>query len=153
VHQRCGDLCALLVAQRERLDVVAEALAETELLEQALGARRGLGLRVAVQARQIDDVLEHLHLRVEPALFGHVAEPAPVGRRHGRTVELDLAAVLAEDAQDDAHRRRLAGAVATDEARQAPGRDVERDVVEHATPPVALRDTGQSQHPSSFPWV
>jgi hypothetical protein len=37
VHERGGDLRALLIAERERLDVVAQALAETEL-DERLGA-------------------------------------------------------------------------------------------------------------------
>jgi hypothetical protein len=131
VHERGGDLRALLIAERERLDVVAEALAETELLEQ--GARAGpASAAEAVQAGEVDDVLEHLHLRVEAALLGHVAEAAPVGRGHPRAAEGDGAAVPGEHAQDDPHRRRLARAVAADEARSAAGGDGERHVVEHA---------------------
>ena len=38
VHQRGGDLRALLIAERQRLDVVAQALAESESLEQSAGA-------------------------------------------------------------------------------------------------------------------
>ena len=38
VHERGGDLGALLVAERQGLDVVAQPLAEPELLEQRGGA-------------------------------------------------------------------------------------------------------------------
>ena len=36
-------------------------------------------LEIAVQPGEVDDLLEHLHLRVQPALLGHVAEAAAVG--------------------------------------------------------------------------
>ena len=152
VHQRRGDLGALLVAERQRLDVVAEALAESELLEQRGGAGGGIRLREAVQPREIDDLLEHLHLRVETALLGHVPEAAAIGCRDLGTVEGDRSGILREHAQHDAHRGRLAGAVAADEAGEAARPDVERHVVERESSSVALGDSGQLQHQHLLRW-
>jgi hypothetical protein len=146
VHQRRGDLRALLVAERERLDVVFESLAEAQLLEQDGGARGRVGLGEAVEPRQVDDVLEHLHLGVQPALLGHVAEAAAIGRRDLGAVERDDAGVLRENAQHDPHGGGLSCAVASDEAGETAGPHVERHVVEHAPPSVALGDPRQLQH-------
>ena len=145
VHERRGDLRALLVAERQRLDVVVQALAEPELLEQRGGARRGIRPLEAVQAREVDDVLDHLHRRVQPALLGHVAEAAAVGRGQRRAAEQHLAVVLAEHAEHDAHGGGLAGAVAADEAGEPAGRDREGDVIEHPPVAVALGDAAEFQ--------
>ena len=87
VHERRRDLGALLVAERERLDGVVRALAEAESLEQLEGVAVRGGRAPAVQAGEVDRLLEHPHLRVEPALLGHVAEAAAVGTRQRLAVE------------------------------------------------------------------
>ena len=150
VDERGSDLCALLVAQREGLHVVVEAFAEPQLLEQPTSAVGGIRLRVSVEPGEVDDLLEHLHLRVETPLLGHVPEAAALRRRDLGAVEGHAAAVIGEHAQHDAHRRGLAGSVAAYEAGEPAGSNVERHIVEHAPPAVALRDPSQLQHPVSF---
>ena len=75
---------------------------------------------------------------------------AAIGRGHLGAVERHGARVLGEHAEGDAHRGGLAGAVASDEAREPAGPDVESDIVEHAPPAVALGDPGELEHPSSL---
>ncbi len=119
VHERRGDLRALLVAEREALDGVVRALAEAEPLQQLerVAARGGRG--PAVQPGEVHGLLEHAHLRVEAALLGHVAEATSVDVGDGPAVERHRAAVGREHAEDDAHGRGLAGAVAADESGEA----------------------------------
>ena len=143
MHQGGGDLRALLVAEGERLDRVVQALAEAELGEQRLAARGGVGLAEAVQPGQVDHLLEHLHLRVQPALLGHVAEVPAVRVGDGAAVQQHGAAVRGEHAEHDAHGGGLAGAVAADEAGEPARDDLERDVVENPPRAVALRDAGE----------
>ena len=81
VHECRGDLRALLVAEREALDGVVRALAEAEALEQLEGVAVGGCRRPAVQAREVDGLLEQPHLGVEAAFLRHVAEAAAVGAR------------------------------------------------------------------------
>ncbi len=122
VHECGGDLRALLVSEREGLDVVGEALAEPELLEQRGRAGLGIRSREPVEPREVDDLLEDLHLRVEPAFLGHVPESPAIGCRHLGAVERHRSGILRQHAEDDAHRRGLAGAVSADESGEAPWR-------------------------------
>jgi hypothetical protein len=146
VHERGGELDALLVAQRQRLHAVARPLGEAEPLDPAAGGGRG-GARVrAVQAREVDELVAHAHLRVQPALLRHVAEARPRGGVHPLSAPAHLAAVGREHPEHDPHRRRLAGAVGPDEAEQLAGRDGERDPVERDDVAVAAGEVGQLEH-------
>ena len=67
--------------------------AEPEPLEPALGRARAPRRVVAVQPREVDELVAHPHLRVQPALLRHVAEaPRASRRRRGRAAPADLAA-------------------------------------------------------------
>ncbi len=116
VDERGRELHALLVAERERLGAVPLAVADAEDLGRAL--RLGPGVRglEPVQAREIDELVEHPHLRVQAALLRHVAEAATHLGVHGSAAPADLAGVGLQHAEGDPHRRGLAGAVRTDEA-------------------------------------
>src|SRR5699024_10136301 len=127
-----GELDALLVAERELLHLVAESLGDAEPLR-PLARRGACGGRVEpVEAREVVELLADLHLRVEAALLRHVADPAALRGVEGTAVAEHLAAVGDEDPEDDAHRRRLAGAVGADESEDLTAVDGERDVVEDA---------------------
>ena len=76
VHEGDAELDALLVAERERLHLVAGPLGSAQPLDPALGRRRGRRAGEPVQAREVDELVAHAHRRVEPALLGHVAEAA-----------------------------------------------------------------------------
>jgi hypothetical protein len=92
-----------------------------------------------VQPREIHELLEHAHLRVETALFGDVAEPAPSNAVDDLASPPDLAAVGFEHTEGDPHGGRLARTVRADESDHGPLIDVEahpvqrHDVAEPAT--------------------
>ncbi len=83
-----------------------------------------------MQPREIHELLEDAHLRVETALLGDVAEPAPGHPVDGPSSPPDLAAVGFEHAEGDPHRGRLAGAVRADESDHGPLVDVEAHPVQ-----------------------
>ena len=145
MHQGGCDLRPLLVAEREGLDIVVQSFFEPELREECGGLGRGIRLGEPVQAREVDDLFEHLHLRVQAALFGHVAELAADVAGQLLAPEGDRSAIRDEQPEDDAHRGGLAGAVAADEAGQLAAVDREGDIVENAPRAVALRDAVQLQ--------
>ncbi len=149
VHERDAELDPLLVAERERLDAVARALGQPEPLEPALRGRRCLGARQAVQRGEVGELVEHAHLRVQAALLRHVAEAGARVEVDRPAAPADLAAVGLEHAEDDAHRRGLAGAVRTHEAEELPRLDREGEAVEGDDVAVAAREFDDLQHPHS----
>ena len=146
VYERRRDLRPLLVTQRELLDGVIQALAESELFEESRRPGLSLVLVEAVQASEVRDVLVDLHLRIQPTLFGHVPEAAPVRRGQRRAIEGDRPLILGEHPQDDAHRRGLPRAVSADKARQAAGPDGERQIVQNAVRAITLGHMRQLEH-------
>ena len=66
--------------------------------------------------REVDELVADPHLRVQPALLGHVAEPAAQSRGRRAALPAHLPASAAQHPEHDPHRRRLAGAVGADEA-------------------------------------
>jgi hypothetical protein len=130
VDERRAELRPLLVAERQRLRAAVGDVGEPEAVEppRRRGARRFRA--EPVQAGEVHELVGDPHLRVQPALLGHVAEP-----RAGRGVErpaLPAHGVLVglEHAEDDPHRRGLARAVGPDEAEQLTRTDVEAQPVE-----------------------
>src|SRR5690606_35858395 len=104
VDERGGELDPLLVAQRELLDVVRAARGDTQPLGPLLhrpGGGRGVH---AVQPGEVDELLADLHLRVEAAFLGHVADAAARVEVERAAAPAHLAGVGGEHAQRDAHR-------------------------------------------------
>ena len=64
------ELDLLLHPLRQIFDLVGSPLAKLETLEPRRGALLRLARTDAADGAQIDQVLEHLHLFVESALFG-----------------------------------------------------------------------------------
>ena len=92
----------------------------------------------AVERREVRELVEHDHPRVEAALLGEVAPRRP---RQGPAVGAspgDRPAIGLEHAEHDPHRRRLAGSVRAEEPEDLAGRDVEREAVERDDGPEAL---------------
>ena len=148
VDERDAELDALLVAERERLDLVAGALGQPEPLDPGVGGGERLSGAEPVQPREVHELVADAHLRVQAALLGHVAEPAARGRVDLPALPADLARVGLEDAQDDPHRGRLARPVRADEAEQAAGRGAEREVVERKRAAEAAPESDQLEHRS-----
>ena len=81
VDERDAELDALLVAERERLDAVAGALARPSRSIQRSAARAAPAAGEPVQAREVHELVAHAHLRVQAALLRHVAEARARARR------------------------------------------------------------------------
>ena len=128
VHQRGGELDALLVAEAELLYRVAAPVAQAEPGQPQVGRAVCVVGAHAVQLGEVDQLVEHAHPRVEPALLGQVADPPAGAQRDRLAVHAYLAGVRGEHAEHDAHGGGLAGAVAPDEAEDLSGRDAEADV-------------------------
>ncbi len=97
------------------------------------------------RVRADEHVLEHGHRPEELDVLEGPRDPLahdPVRRlaQERLAVELDLAGVGPVEARDDVERRRLPGAVRTDQPRDLAALDVERDTVERDDAPEAERD-------------
>ena len=89
---------------------------------------------------EVDQLVQHGHARVQPALLGQVA-PGPARQCGDRgSVPAHLAGVRAQDPQADPHRRGLAGAVRAQEAEDLSPRHVEGQRVQGQRRREALRD-------------
>ena len=152
VHHRRGQLHALLVAERELLDAISGAVAQAEAIDPALGRGHRRGGPDAVQPGEVHELVAHAHLRVQPALLRHVAEPRTGFEVDRPAVEEHLAAIRREHAEHDPHRRGLSGAVWTDEPEHLPRLDTERDPVQRDDVAVPPGEVPQFQHyPSDYP--
>jgi hypothetical protein len=115
-----------------------------------VGRGAGVAPGRAVQLGQVRQLVAHPHLGVQPALLRHVAH-APAHARVDRTaLPPDRPGVTSEDTQDDAHRRRLAGAVAPDEAEHLPRLHGEAHPVQGERRAVALDQTVDLEHAASL---
>ena len=130
VHEGGGELHPLLVPERQALDPVLRAIGHPEGLEDLQAADPRGRPAHAVEPRQVDELVEDAHLRVEAALLRDVAEPTPSHPVHRPPSPPDLAGIGAEHAEGDPHRRRLAGAVRTDEPDHGSLADIEAHAVE-----------------------
>src|SRR3569623_73922 len=131
VDQRGRELDLLLHALRQVQGLVLHPLREPEPFEPLLRAPARLGARHPAKLAHERDHLEDLHLRIEAALLGQVADLRR-GRGTGRELveDRDLAAVRRDDVVDHPQRRRLAGAIRTEDAVDHPARDLEREAVD-----------------------
>ena len=148
VHERDAELDALLVAERERLHLVAGALGEPEPLDPGVRRRVGVAGREPVQPREVHELVADAHLRVQAALLRHVAEAAARRGVDRPALPEDLARVGLQDAEDDPHRGRLPRPVRADEAEHPARRRAERQVVERKRAAVAAPESDQLEHRS-----
>ena len=135
----CGQLDPLLVAQAEGLQLGVAPVGETEPVQPAERGLPGFRARHAVQLAEVGELLRHVHLGIQAAFLGHVADAAPGLERQGYAQPAHHAGIRREHAQRDPHRRRLAGAVAPHEAEQLAGADLEGEVLDGDDVAVALR--------------
>src|SRR5215471_1142757 len=92
---------------------------------------------------EVDELFTRAHPRIEAALLGHVADPAPRLEVDGFARPQDLAPVGEKDAEDDAHRCRLAGSVAADETEDLSSPDLEAEVVHCEKVAITLGEAAQ----------
>ena len=123
----------------EFLGPPARVLGDVEPLQPLVDLTAGGPVVDAVQAGEEDELVEDRHPCVEAALLGQVAPRPPwqIGVRHAAPG--DRPGVRLEDAEDDAHGRRLARPVRAEEAEHLAGLHAEADAIERddATEPLA----------------
>jgi hypothetical protein len=99
-----------------------------------------------VQPGEVHQLAPDLHLRVEPALLRHVADPAAqLGADRG-AVPRHGAGVGLGDAEDHPHGGGLAGAVRADEAGERARWDGEAHAVHRPTGAEGLGHVPQLEH-------
>ena len=101
----------------------------------------------AVQPREVGELLLDAHLGVQAALLRHVAEPGAQGLVDGPALPPDRAGVGGQDAEDDAHRGGLPGAVGAHETEHLAWRNGEREPVQGHHVAVAARQSVELEHP------
>src|SRR5690606_11669518 len=115
------ELDPLLVAVRQLLELRLLALRKIEPGQPLSGGSVGVAAAHAVLLREVAQLLADAHPRVEAALLGHVAEAQARVAVHFAALPADLPAVGPGEAEDAAHRGRLARAVGPEEADDAAG--------------------------------
>jgi hypothetical protein len=130
MDERGGELDALLVAQRQLLDLGVQAPAQPEALAQLPAGARGPRRAHPVQAPEVLQLVEHHHAGIQAALLRHVAEALAHLGVDRAPVEEDLARVQGDDTEHGAHRGRLARAVGAEEPDNPLGGHAEAHPVE-----------------------
>jgi hypothetical protein len=146
VDERNGELHPLLVAQRQRLDRLVGAVGDAQPLEQGVGAERGALAAQAGQPGEVDELVADAHVRVEPALLGHVAEAPPDLGADRLAAVADLSPVGLDHAEDDPHGGGLPGAVRAEEPADLAGRHRHGEVVGGDPVPEALGQPADLEH-------
>ncbi len=140
MHQRRSQLNALLVAQAQLLHLVIAVRRHTEAFDPGPHRSFGHRRRLAMQPRQVDQLLTDLHLRVEPPFFWHVPDAPPAFQIDRPAIPSDLAPVSGKHPEHDSHRGGLACSVAADEAKQLASVNVEGHFPQRNDIPVSLGD-------------
>src|SRR5262249_12410470 len=128
--ERLREPDALAVALRERADAAIPHLGEAARGERVRHLPFPPRARHALQLHDEAQVLDDAQVGVERRVLREVADRAPAGERLDRGIaaaDADRAGGGREDTGEDAHRRRLAGAVRAEEADDLAAGDVEGD--------------------------
>ena len=136
-QHRPRDAKALGHPQREATDALACGLGETDQLENLVDAAG----RQAIAPREPEQVVAGTSSGMRRAGVEqrpHLAERGPQVTV-APAPDPGVARIRLVEAEDEAHRRRLAGAVGPDEARDAARFDAERQPVDGKRAPVSLR--------------
>ena len=120
-----GKLNALLVAVGQSLHRIIDPIPQAEPVEPEDCRLPGIRLRHTVKPTQIGELVTRSHLRVKPALFGHVPEPKQIVGTYRLAVPCHCSGVGVEETKDGPHRRRLPGAVGSQKAQHVATSDFE----------------------------
>ncbi len=119
VDQRAGDRGLDALALREAFGAAVDELAHFERGDRGVGALADRGVVEPVQMAEVGDVFARAHALVQAARIRQRAEPAAHGDRVGGGVDAvdeHLAAIGLHQCVQTAQRRRLAGAVGSEQA-------------------------------------
>ena len=127
--QQGGDeLDLLLHALGELFGLLGDGLGDLQALAPGVRAAGGSRGVEAVELAEEDELVDDLHLLVEAALFGEVADALEVVAGEGLVEEADGAGVGDGDADHHADGAGLAGAVGTEQTEHGAGLDGEAQV-------------------------
>ena len=135
VEEGADELNLLLHAARELLDArvapVLVAAGEREAGEPLVDALLGVARAHAFELGEEFQHASHLHLLVESALLGEIADAIARAPANARLSEdRDRASVGLDDVEDHADRRRLAGAVGAEQAVDGSAGNLEREILD-----------------------
>src|SRR5450759_1951092 len=141
VHDRAEELHLLLHALAQLLGLLLEPGPEVhrgdprrEALHRALTVH-------ALDRREEQELVDDLHLPVETALFGQVADALLQLVVHLLAEDADLARVRLHDVHDHPDGGRLPGAVRAEESERRPVRNLQVEAVDDSERAEALHDT------------
>lgn len=129
MNQGRDELDFLLISLGKLLDLVVEAVAETETFKP--GDRPGPRRLAAdpFQRSEIQDRIKDPALAIETAFFGKVSDGIPGFRGERTCIKRDLAVIRLDDVEDGADRGRFAGPVGSEEAKEFTAADFKRNAV------------------------
>src|SRR4026209_2109309 len=104
-----------------------------------MGVASGDLRALAVQRREIHELVDDTEARVEPSLLGQIPEGAPREIGRWRAVPAHFPVVRVQDPEADPHRRGLARAIGAEEAEDPTTGHAERELVERDGLPEPLR--------------
>src|SRR5271166_4112192 len=130
VDDRRDELYFLLIALGKLRGLLAQIFGELERVGELSDALFRVRRLHAVQLREIQQLVGDLHLRIEPALFGQIAERVAYVRVDDRALPAHRAAVRLQDVEHDADRRGLARAVRTEQAEDRALLRAERQIAD-----------------------
>ena len=158
--ERLQDLHALLLADRDRLDLRVGLHGEAEALRDVahpLARLVHVHERAPVRLDAEDDVLRHRHHRDEHEVLVHHPDPEVDRLVRGADplrlpAHADLALVGVVEPVEDVHQRRLAGAVLAEERVHLAGPELEVDRVVGDDAREPLRDALAAREEARPPW-
>ena len=139
--QECRDeLDLLLHALGELFGLLGNGFGDLHALAPYVGALAGGGGIEAMELAEEDELVHDLHLFVETALFGEIADALEVFAAEGLPEEADGTRVWDGHADHHADGGGFSGAVGAEEAEHAPGLDGKAEVCDSDFGVVGLSD-------------
>jgi hypothetical protein len=130
MQQGRDELDLLLHSLGELFSLFADGVGDPEALAPVVGALAGGGRAETVELPQEDELVHHLHLLIETALLGQVADAMEVLAGEGLAEETDGAGIGHRNADHHTDGGGFAGAIGAEETEHGAGFDVEADVVD-----------------------
>src|ERR1044071_8480306 len=142
-----------LLAARELARVARLEPLQADQVERRAHPALDLGPPVPAHLERVRHVVEHGEVREERVLLEHRPDVAAVRRSLGDVLvrDQDLPRVRVLEARDHAQGGGLAGAARAEQGEQRPARDLERDVLDHASAPEGLGEPARLQRRAANP--